>query len=57
MKKIFRLCIIVLLFAAALTFSAQAADVLYSGTCGADGDNLTWTLDSEGTLAVVGAGR
>ena len=36
---------------AALT--ASAADIVESGTCG---DNLTWTLDSEGTLTISGTG-
>ena len=29
---------------------------LASGTCGAEGDNLTWTLDCNGTLTVSGTG-
>lgn len=37
--------------------SAQAAEVVASGTCGADGDNLTWTLDEEGTLIISGNGE
>ena len=37
---------------------ADAADVVYSGTCGAEGDgsNMTWTLDSEGVLTISGSG-
>ena len=35
---------------------AQAAELTASGTCGDQGDNLTWTLDSEGTLIISGAG-
>ena len=27
-----------------------------SGTCGAEGSNLTWTLDSDGTLTISGTG-
>ncbi len=38
-------------------FTAHAAEVLYSGECGEDGDNLTWTLDSEGTLTISGTGK
>jgi len=30
--------------------------ILAHGTCGAEGDNLTWELDSEGTLTISGAG-
>ena len=38
--------------------TALAADIVASGTCGADdgGGNLTWTLDSEGTLTIRGRG-
>ena len=39
-----------------LPMNAFAADVVSSGTCGAEGDNLTWTLDSEGTLTISGTG-
>ena len=57
MNKIFRLCFAIILLATAVTFSSQAAHVLYRGTCGADGINLTWTLDSEGTLTIEGRGE
>ncbi len=36
-----------------IDFSAKAATVVNSGTCG---DNLTWTLDSDGTLTISGTG-
>ena len=36
-----------------LPMSAFAADVVAEGTCG---ENLTWTLDSEGTLTISGTG-
>lgn len=35
----------------------HAAEIVDSGTCGAQGDNLTWTLDSEGTLTISGEGE
>ena len=35
---------------------AEAAEITASGTCGAQGDNLTWTLDDEGTLTISGTG-
>lgn len=46
----------VLLSGAAL---AADADIVDSGTCGAEGDgsNLKWTLDSEGTLTISGSGK
>ena len=34
-------------------FAADAADIIDSGTCGS---NITWTLDSEGTLTFTGSG-
>ena len=54
MKKLFG---IFLLFATILCFAllstdASAADSI-SGTCG---DNLTWTLDDQGTLRIYGTG-
>ena len=37
-----------------LTWSNQAG---YFGTCGGQGDNVTWVLDEEGTLMISGTGR
>ena len=31
-------------------------NIIASGTCGAEGDNLTWTLDSNGLLKISGEG-
>ena len=44
---------------AALTAVCFAADIVASGYCGAEGDkkNLSWTLDSEGTLTISGNGK
>ena len=36
--------------------TANAVDIVDSGSCGAEGDNVTWTLDSEGTLTISGEG-
>lgn len=36
------------------TFYADGANTVASGTCG---DNLTWTLDSAGTLTISGTGE
>ena len=43
----------------ALTAEIFAADIVASGYCGGEGDgkNLTWTLDSEGTLTISGKGE
>ena len=42
----------------ALTAEIFAADIVDSGYCGGEGDgkNLTWTLDSKGTLTISGTG-
>ena len=37
--------------------TASATEVIASGVCGLDGDNLVWTLTSDGVLTVSGAGR
>ena len=40
-----------------VTSSTEAtANIIDSGTCGDNGDNLTWTLDDEGTLRISGTG-
>ncbi|MBO4677591.1 MAG: leucine-rich repeat domain-containing protein, partial [Oscillospiraceae bacterium] len=39
-----------------LNGQARAADIVASGTCGADGSNLTWTLDENGQLTISGTG-
>ncbi len=40
-----------------LCFSSTAfADDIDSGTCGVDGDNLTWVLSSDGVLTISGTG-
>lgn len=36
--------------------NAPAANVVDSGTCGAQGSNLTWTLEGDGTLTISGRG-
>lgn len=39
------------------TYTAQYEDRVYSGTCGAEGDNLTWTLNAcDSTLIISGTG-
>ena len=55
-KRIICLALVMVMIFTLLPMSAFAADVVSSGTCGAEGDNLTWTLDSEGTLTISGTG-
>ena len=46
------LCMVLTLLPA----SAFAADIVDSGNCGAQGDNVTWTLDSDGNITITGNG-
>ena len=41
----------------ALDLFAEDENVIASGTCGAQGDNLTWVLDEDGTLTISGTGK
>ena len=53
MKKLGLLIVTILLLLMPVT-KVQAAEIVESGTCG---DNLTWTLDDEGTLVISGTGK
>ena len=53
MKKVFSVILAVLLIALCVPV-AVGATIVNSGTCG---DNLTWTLDDEGTLTISGTGE
>ena len=57
-KRLLSFVLVVLMIASLLPATALAADIVDSGTCGAEGDgsNLTWTLDSEGLLTIGGTG-
>ena len=57
-KRLLSFVLTVLMIASLLPVSALAADIVKSGTCGAEGDgsNLTWTLDREGVLTISGTG-
>ena len=52
-KKFLPLLLALAAVFALLTISASAADIVDSGTCG---ENLTWTLDSDGQLVISGTG-
>ena len=41
----------------ALDLFAEDENVIASGTCGAQGDNLTWVLTTDGTLTISGSGK
>ena len=57
-KRLLSILLTVLMIASLLPATALAANIVDSGTCGAEGDgsNLTWTLDSEGVLTISGSG-
>ena len=46
-----------LCLALGLRVPAEAAETAASGTCGAEGANVTWVLDTEGTLTLSGTGK
>lgn len=51
--KFLKILIFALTLCAALTINTAAADTVKSGTCG---ENLTWTLDTDGVLTISGSG-
>ncbi len=51
--KLLSLVLAALMLMSIIPFSANAATVMASGKCG---DNVTWELDSEGTLTISGTG-
>ena len=57
-KRLLSFVLAALMIASLLPATALAADIVASGTCGAEGDgsNLTWTLDSEVVLTISGSG-
>ena len=60
MKKLLLVCLTIAIITAALTafFVLPASGETYSSTCGAEGDNLTWTFDTvTGTLTISGTGK
>ena len=59
MKKKLLSILLVLSLMLALVPTAFAADIVDSGTCGADGDgsSVTWTLDAAGLLTISGTGK
>ena len=54
MKKTIAVILSVLLVIGIVPVFSSAAEIVDSGTCG---DNLTWTLDDEGTLTISGTGE
>ena len=54
-KTLFVLLVTMNIFFAFITV-VHSSEIIDSGNCGADGDNLTWTLDDKGTLTISGNG-
>ena len=52
-RKFLLLALVLSLILCAMFVTVSAADIVDSGKCG---DNLTWTLDSSGTLTISGTG-
>ena len=57
LKRIFTALLCLCLLLALLPVSVLGAEIVASGTCGANGDNLMWPLDSAGTLTISGTGE
>lgn len=55
-KRILTVMMLVIMLAAHIP-CVYAADIVASGECGADGSNVTWTLDADGVLTVSGEGE
>ena len=58
-KRALLLAVLQVMLVFAVVPVSAADDTTTSGTCGIDGngDNLTWTLDSTGTLTISGTGE
>lgn len=56
MKKIIFL-FVVFVMSLIFTISANAAKIVDNGECGLKGDNVTWTLDSDGVVIISGEGE
>ena len=56
-KRIVSILLALVLCVGLLPVMALGAEIVASGECGAQGDNVTWTLDSEGTLTISGEGE
>ena len=58
LKKTLSIIIAILMIVTMIPFTpiAFAADVVKSGNCGANGGNVKWTLDSDGTFTISGTG-
>ena len=51
------LCVAMMFSTAVIAFAAEERNIVDSGFCGAQGDNLTWTLYADGELVISGEGK
>ena len=56
-KRFLSLLLVLTMVLSLLPASVFAADIVDSGECGAEGSNVTWTLDSDGLLTISGSGK
>ncbi len=55
-KRLIWILAAAMLFACLFAVHVSAGTTVTEGTCGADGDNLIWTLDNSGVLTIRGTG-
>ena len=55
-KRLLSILLTVALLTGLLALDAGAAEIVDSGDCGVTGGNVTWQLDSDGTLTISGSG-
>ena len=55
MKKVVTITLFLIIMIASFAVIVNAEEIA-SGSCGMQGDNLTWTLDDTGTLTIRGEG-
>jgi uncharacterized repeat protein (TIGR02543 family) len=56
-KRIASLALALILLLVLLPGGASAAELIASGTCGAQGNNVVWILENDGTLTISGSGE
>ena len=56
-KRLIWIAILALVLVFFASTTAVSAATVAEGTCGAEGSNLAWVLDDEGTLTISGKGK
>ena len=58
-KRVGLLVMLLALTVMGFAMNVEAAEIIYRGYCGGEGDgkNLTWTLDRDGVLVIEGQGK